>query len=166
MKVLITGATGLIGKELVALCHQQGLSVNYLTTSKRKLVSTDNYQGFYWNPKTNEIDTNCITNVEVIINLVGASVSKRWSKAHKKEIIESRIKSANLLLSTLKEQSHSVRQIVSASAIGIYADSLTNYYDEDSTSLNNQYLGKVVTLWEEAIDQFSKQSANWFGFIK
>ena len=58
-KVLITGATGLVGQELVALCHQKNISVNYLTSSKSKLVNNDNYKGFYWDIDNNEIDSSC-----------------------------------------------------------------------------------------------------------
>ena len=49
-KVLITGATGLIGSELVRQCHQQGISVNYFTTIKEKIEDTHNFKGFFWNP--------------------------------------------------------------------------------------------------------------------
>ena len=60
MKVLITGATGLIGSELVSLLLQNGISVNYLTTSKNKIVNESNYKGFYWSPEQGIIDENCL----------------------------------------------------------------------------------------------------------
>ncbi len=154
MKVLITGATGLIGQEIVRLCHQSDIDVHYLTTSKNKLSTTSNYTGYFWNPKNGEIDVNCFEGVEVIINLVGASVAKRWTSAYKKEIINSRIVTANLLLETLKTKKHSVRQIISASAIGIYPDSFQNYYMEDSPERDTSFLGEVVTKWEDAVLQF------------
>ena len=56
MTILITGATGLIGQEIVKQCHAEGINVHYLTTSKSKLTKDHNYKGFYWNPKNNEID--------------------------------------------------------------------------------------------------------------
>ena len=52
MTVLITGATGLIGQEIVKQCHAEGIKVHYLTTSNSKLGTENNYKGFYWNPKT------------------------------------------------------------------------------------------------------------------
>jgi len=160
MKVLITGATGLIGKEIVSLCHDNSISVNYLTTSKQKIENTDNYQGYYWNPKKGEIDITCINDVDAIINLVGASVAQRWTEAHKKEILASRVQSAQLLLKTLKENDHEVKQVISASAIGIYQSSLTNYYEEESHELNGSYLGNVVSQWENAIDEFENVDLN------
>jgi len=89
MKVLITGATGLIGQEIVALCHQSNIDVNYLTTSKNKINTTSNYSGYFWNPDTKEIDVKCFDGVTVVINLVGASVAKRWTSTYKKEILNS-----------------------------------------------------------------------------
>ena len=82
MKVLITGATGLVGKEVVKVCHDKGIDVHFLTTSKSKLASQDNYKGFYWNPNKGEIDTSSFKGVTVIINLVGASISKPVSYTH------------------------------------------------------------------------------------
>ncbi|HBY68840.1 MAG TPA: TIGR01777 family protein, partial [Flavobacteriaceae bacterium] len=58
MKVLITGATGLIGTQLTKECHKAGISVNYLTTSKEKIENEPNYKGFYWNPYEGKIDKN------------------------------------------------------------------------------------------------------------
>ena len=54
MKVLITGATGLVGKEVTRHCRAQGISVHYLTTSQKKINSEPDYKGFYWNPSTDE----------------------------------------------------------------------------------------------------------------
>ncbi|MEP3837060.1 MAG: TIGR01777 family oxidoreductase [Algibacter sp.] len=154
MRVLITGATGLVGREIVKLCHDKEIKVNYLTTSKSKLVQNENYKGFYWNPKTNEIDENCFEGVHVIINLAGATISKRWTKRYNKVILSSRTETINLLISTLKTINHTVKHVISASAIGIYPDSLTNYYDQSSSEVSTSFLGQVVTAWEEAVDGF------------
>ena len=56
MKVLITGATGLIGTDLTALLLKQDIAVNYLSTSKTKIVEKPNFKGFYWNPSQGIID--------------------------------------------------------------------------------------------------------------
>ena len=154
MRILITGATGLVGSELVSLLLQKGESIHYLTTSKKKIVSKPHYTGFYWNPEQGVMDESSLIGVDAIIHLAGATVSKRWTNAYKQEIIESRTLSANLLFKTLKNNPHQVKQIVSASAIGIYADSLTNSYTEDATEIDNGFLGHVVQKWEESVDKF------------
>ncbi|WP_370478361.1 TIGR01777 family oxidoreductase [Tamlana flava] len=156
MRVLITGATGLIGKEIVKLCHENEIKVNYLTTSKPKIENTENYQGFYWNPDKKEIDTACFKGVDAIIHLVGASVSKRWTPAYKKEILNSRTESTQLLIDNLKGETHQIKQVVSASAIGIYPDSLTNYYDQSFNQTSDSFLGQVVKVWEAVVDGFAE----------
>lgn len=156
MRVLITGATGLIGQEMVKLCHEKDIKVNYLTTSKSKIVQEENYKGFYWNPKAKEIDADCFKEVDAIVHLAGATVSKRWTPSYKKEILSSRTETTALLVNTLKELTHTVKQVVSASAIGIYPDSLINYYDESHNEISSSFLGQVVSVWEQASDEFLK----------
>ncbi|MQP24864.1 TIGR01777 family protein [Flavobacterium sp. LMO8] len=156
MTVLITGATGLVGQELVNLLLQNGYTIHYLSTSKSKLVSQNNYKGFYWNPKNAEIDTNALTDVEVIIHLAGANVAKKWTTAYKEEIIESRVLSTQLLYKTLQKNSHQVKQIISASAVGIYPDSLTDIYHETDLDIDVFFLGNVVKQWENEVSQFEK----------
>ena len=156
MRVLVTGATGLIGQEMVKLCHEKDIKVNYLTTSKSKIVQEENYKGFYWNPKAKEIDADCFKEVDAIVHLAGATVSKRWTPSYKKEILSSRTETTALLVNTLKELTHTVKQVVSASAIGIYPDSLINYYDESHNEISSSFLGQVVSVWEQASDEFLK----------
>lgn len=154
MKILITGATGLIGRELVALLLQNGVTVHYLTTSKKKIESKPNYHGFFWNPNQGIIDENALMGVDSIIHLAGATISKRWTPKYKQEIIESRILSSNVLYKALKDNPHTVKQIVSASAIGIYPDSLTKVYTEENKEVDDSFLGKVVLKWEESVNKF------------
>ncbi|MDH4404386.1 MAG: TIGR01777 family oxidoreductase [Flavobacterium sp.] len=155
MKVLITGATGLIGTELVSLLLQNGISVNYLTTSKNKIVNELNYNGFYWSPEQGIIDENCLMEVDSIINLAGANISKRWTNSYKQEIIESRLLSSALLFKAIKNNPNQVKQIVSASGTSIYPNSEKVIYDENSTQVNNSFLGNVVVKWEESVDKFA-----------
>ena len=155
MKVLITGATGLIGTELVSLLLQNGISVNYLTTSKNKIVNEFNYNGFYWSPEQGIIDENCLLGVDSIINLAGANISRRWTNSYKQEIIESRLLSSALLFKAIKNNPNQVKQIVSASGTSIYPNSETIIYDENSTQVNPSFLGNVVIKWEESTDKFT-----------
>ena len=153
-KVLITGATGLIGSEIVKLCHSRNIDVNYLTTSKEKITNESNYKGFYWNPNERVIDQTCLEDVDAIINLVGASISERWTDSYKEEIIKSRTLTAQLLKSTIEKYKFEIDHIVSASAIGVYPDSKTNYYEENFHGVSSSFLGTVVEKWEDAIDEF------------
>ncbi|MES2748257.1 MAG: TIGR01777 family oxidoreductase [Bacteroidota bacterium] len=156
MKILITGATGLIGEALTSLLIEKGHSVNYLTTDTNKIVSKPNSYGYFWNPSEGKIDENCLINVDAIIHLAGASIAKRWTTSYKNEIVESRILSAELLYKTLKKYPHQVKQIISASAIGIYPESESLSYDESTTEKDTGFLGNVVSKWEESVDKFQQ----------
>ncbi|MCB0463578.1 MAG: TIGR01777 family oxidoreductase [Flavobacteriaceae bacterium] len=153
-KILITGATGLVGQEIVKHCHEQNIAVNYLSTSKSKLENKPNYKGFYWNPSFGEIDVNCFKNVDVIINLAGASIAQRWTKSYKEEILKSRVEALQLLYKTIETENISIKHLVSASAIGIYPDSLTHYYEEDFNDFDDGFLSHVVSSWEHEANQF------------
>lgn len=155
MKVLITGATGLVGNEIVRLCKDRQITVNYLTTQRHKIVATDGYTGYYWNPGLKQIDMECFKGVHAIINLAGASISKRWTKSYKKKILDSRINSLKTLAYGLSEiGGHNIKTLVSASAIGIYPSSLSTYYKEEETGIDDGFLGDVVSQWEGQADQF------------
>ncbi len=155
MNVLITGATGLIGTAIIHLCEQRGYTVHYLTTNKSKIKNKNTVKGFYWNPKTQEVDVNCLDGIDAVINLAGASIAKRWTATYKKEILDSRIQSTELLHKLLLENKHQVKTVVSASAIGIYPSSQSNVYDETSTLINDSFLGKVVSAWEAEITKLN-----------
>lgn len=156
MTILVTGATGLIGQELVGLLLQNGHTVHYLSTSRTKLVSNSSYKGYYWNPKTAEIDVAAFTDVDVIVHLAGANVAQRWTTDYKEEIIQSRILSTQLLFKTLQQITHKVTQIVAASAIGIYPNSLSSIYHETDLDIDDSFLGNVVKRWESEVSQFEK----------
>lgn len=156
-KVLITGATGLVGSELVRQCLQDGISVNYLTTSKDKIENKQNYNGYYWNPKKGEIDLEVFNGVTAIINLAGASIAERWTESYKKVIIDSRVNTINLLYDSLKKIDHNIIHFISASGVNIYPNSKTKLYTEEDDAVGDTFLAKVVTAWEGATAKFKDE---------
>lgn len=162
MRLLITGATGLVGSEIIRQCQDRNIPVNYLTTSKDKIVARPNHRGFYWNPDSGEMDEECFEGVTAIINLAGASISKRWTTSYKKEILSSRVLTLQTLHRALKKQKtlrpenyNAITSFASASAIGIYPDSLSSYYTEDERKKDDSFLGEVVEVWEKEADSFT-----------
>jgi uncharacterized protein (TIGR01777 family) len=160
MKILITGATGLIGRELVEQCNNDGISVHYFTTRKTKIEDRANYRGFYWNPLLNEIDVTAFEGVSAIINLAGANIGKRWTRSYKAEILQSRTQPADLIFKTLKELDHSISHFISASGISIYPRSETNLYTEESIEVDDTFLAEVVKAWEASANQFRSLGMN------
>ena len=159
MRVLITGATGLIGNAIVQKCRENQIEVNYLTTQKHKLNSEKGIQGFYWNPRKGEIDTSSFDGVSAVINLAGSSISQRWTGSNKNKILNSRIDSLRTLRAALEKMDASgIQSFVSASAIGIYPHSFDRYYTEDETEVDDSFLGEVVSRWEQEIAEFSRFS--------
>jgi len=157
MKILVTGATGLIGQELIRLWIEKEYEIHYLTTRKNHKHPHPNVTPFYWNPESETIDLNCFEGVQVVVNLAGASVSKRWTSSYKKKIQESRVNGALLLVNAIQKlPTHQIQQLVSASAIGVYPHDLQCLYTEKETKIADSFLGTVVKQWENAIESFAK----------
>ena len=160
MKLLITGATGLIGKNIIAIAERRNIPVHFLTTRREKLIDSKTIKGFYWNPGIGEIDGRCFEGVDTIIHLAGASISKPWTSKNKREIFESRVKSSKLLRHEMELQKLNMMTIVCAAAIGIYPNSLEYTYDEKTPLLEENFLQSVTLAWERelnALNRFTKQ---------
>ena len=101
-KILITGASGLVGSALTDSLIQQGYKLHILSTQKSK-VNTNSYpKTFHWNPMSNELDLRSLEGIDSIINLAGAPIAQRWNKASKSEIVNSRVKSLEILAHHIK----------------------------------------------------------------
>lgn len=154
--VLITGGTGLIGKNLTAHLTGRGYEVIILS---RKNATSENKQVTYavWNIDKQEIDTNALAKADYIIHLAGAGVAdKRWTKKRKKEIIDSRVKSGELLVRALKENSNNVKAVISASGIGWYGEDDSDFSArKDFTELtpaSDDFLGQTCKQWEKSLE--------------
>ncbi|MEM9649017.1 MAG: TIGR01777 family oxidoreductase [Bacteroidota bacterium] len=155
MKVLVTGATGLVGQAIVKVLRSKDIDVNYLTRNKNKITSSEGYHGYYWNPEKGEMDLDVLKDVSAVINLAGASISNRWTNTYKKKVLNSRIDSLMTLHQGFQQVDTSrITSFVTASAIGIYPNSLTHFYDESEKQIDSSFLGEVVDEWEKAADRF------------
>jgi len=151
MRYLITGGSGLIGSEITKILLNNKESINWLTSSKKEIKSVNS---FNWNINKNQIDENCFRNVDVIIHLAGAGIAdKRWTDERKKELIESRIKSTQLLFDTLKLMQNKPKSIICASAIGIYKNQDDQLLVENS-EIGTDFLADLTNKWEKVADQF------------
>tara|TARA_Y100000385_G_scaffold190567_1_gene196967 strand:- start:691 stop:1608 length:918 start_codon:yes stop_codon:yes gene_type:complete len=156
MKILITGATGLLGRSLVKTALSKGIEINFLTTKKPKINCLNKAKGFYWNPSNGDLDTDCFLGVDRIIHLAGASISKLWTSSYKKLIFSSRVDSTRLLFSSLKQigSRHKIKQIISASAIGIYPSDFEKKFSETAKVYPSTFMEEVVNAWENEANSF------------
>lgn len=150
-KILITGASGLVGTRLTATLQSKNYAVVHLGRRKR----TGDIPSFAWDIKKREIDSQAFDNVDTIVHLAGANVGDgRWTVLRKKEILDSRVQSTKLLFDTLKNNKHSVKNFISASAIGYYGFEGDQVFDEQSNS-GKDFLALVTKEWEDEVDNFS-----------
>lgn len=153
-KILITGATGLVGTELKKRLLNEGYEIN--TLSRKKNSDPSN---FVWDVYKGEIDANCLNGVDAIIHLAGEPVAeKKWTDERKKQIIDSRVQSTELLFKALKlKPENQVKSFISASAVGFYGDCGEEILTEDSPN-GYGFLAECCKLWEDAVDQGKKLS--------
>ncbi len=148
--ILIAGGTGQIGVALHSKLIEEGHIVRILTRRPKK----ENVNEFYWNPVKQEIDTDCLKDVNVIINLCGANVGeKRWTKTRKIELLKSRIQPTNFLF-TLVKKMPKLESYISASGITCYGfqNTMIAYNEEDP--YGPDFLSELVEEWEKSANQF------------
>lgn len=153
-KILITGASGLVGTALKKQLLSRGYEVNTLS---RK--SSEDAHSFTWDVYRGTIDASCIAGVDAVVHLAGEAVAdKKWTPERKKQIIDSRVKSTELLFNTIKSAaSHQIRCFVSSSAVGYYGDCGDEILTEESPN-GYGFLAECCKLWEDAVDEGKKLS--------
>lgn len=144
-KILITGGSGLVGREITRLLEEKGKEVAWLSRTPERQTQ----RAFFWDVKNQEIDQNALSWCNAIIHLAGEGVAeKRWSEERKRQILESRVHSTRLLYNTLSSMSHQVHTFVGASAIGYYGLDTGNELQSESQPPGNDFLAGVVKSWE------------------
>ena len=119
--VLITGGTGMIGKALTAALAKRNYHVIILTRKIPDSAPQNNVSYALWDVEAQAIDKDAIAKADHIIHLAGANIGeKRWTDKRKKEIVDSRVKSGELLVKALQDIPNKVQSVVSSSAIGWY----------------------------------------------
>jgi len=155
MKILITGATGLIGSRLLECLAINGHDdIRVLTRDKKKAQTSLPYplEIYEWDPLQNKIEVGALENVDIVIHLAGENIAtERWGKLKKRKIIDSRILSTRMLISEIKKLKSAPKKFISSSAVGIYGPS----NDELITTKNilgKDFLAKVCKCWENEIE--------------
>jgi uncharacterized protein (TIGR01777 family) len=144
MKIVVSGASGLIGTQLVAKLSSSG---HELVRLVRRSPRSGEIQ---WNPKSGTLDAAALEGADAVIHLSGAGIGdKRWTDGYRKEILESRTATTALLAKTMASLSRKPSVFLSGSAIGIYGARNDEQLTEVSTH-GTGFLAEVCEQWEAA----------------
>jgi hypothetical protein len=145
MKILITGASGLIGTALTAELIKQGHTT--VSAVRREPRRNDEVQ---WNPTAGQINMSAFDSVDAVVHLAGAGIGdKRWTNDYKREILESRTLGTSTLANAMAQLTVKPKVFLSGSAIGIYGDRHDETLNESSAH-GTGFLADVCEQWEAA----------------
>ena len=145
MRIAVTGSTGLIGSVLVS--HLRAAGHETVSLVRRTPASPTEVQ---WDPARGQLNAKDLDGVNAVVHLAGAGIGdKRWSESYKREILESRTKSTELLAQRITEVENKPSVFLSGSAIGIYGPRGDEELSENATH-GSTFLADVCERWESA----------------
>ncbi len=151
MKVLITGGSGLIGREISKQLLKKGHDVVLL--SRHPSQNSLNIKEYQWDTDKGTLDKTALNGVDTVINLAGSPINARWTPHYKSEIIRSRVDSIRLLFTTIQKNSFPVKSFISASAVGYYPHNFQKEFTEECAP-GNDFLSLVCQKWEQEVIHF------------
>ncbi|MBG3875037.1 TIGR01777 family protein [Staphylococcus xylosus] len=147
---LITGGTGMVGTQLVEAIAQSDSHITILTrqdkTTSHPKITYVNWSKPDWEAQ--------VPNIDIVINLAGASLNKRWTKSYKQKIMVSRLQSTQALFELFEGREQNPSVFFNASAVGYYKPDLYRTYTELYKTLPFDFLSEVVYQWERLARQF------------
>ena len=156
--ILITGGTGLVGTEIRKLLDSRGYTTGILTG--RKEIQEEN--SFYWNYEKGIIDDKAIEFADVIIHLAGENISaKRWDARQKEKILNSRVRTTELIYNAVKKCVKKPEKIISASAVGYYGAVSSDRIFVETDPPGTDFLSDVVIKWEESVKKFGELDVDY-----
>ncbi|CAN5224894.1 TIGR01777 family oxidoreductase [soil metagenome] len=145
MRVLVAGASGFIGTELVRQLESAGHTVRKVGRGAPR--DENEYQ---WHPEALEIDPAAVEGADAVVNLAGATTGRiPWTKSYKREILYSRVQGTQTLAEAIGRASKPPRIFLNGSAVGYYGDQPGVLLSE-SASKGEGFLADVVEAWEQA----------------
>jgi uncharacterized protein (TIGR01777 family) len=144
MRVLISGATGLIATELAKQLKAQGHTP--ISLVRRQPVGPDEV---FIDAEKGQFDQSVMNTIDAVVNLAGATTGKiPWTKKYMQEIVDSRLKTTQLLVQAINQASNPPKVLISGSASGIYGDRGDEWLDEDSGK-GTGFLSDLAFQWEQ-----------------
>jgi uncharacterized protein (TIGR01777 family) len=161
VKVLVTGASGTIGKALCDALFVRGDDVVGLSRDPRRSRSRNPRVTWHrWEPTLERPDPAAFEGVEGVVNLVGERIDQRWNDEVKQRIMESRRQATHNLVQTIEalEESQRPKVLVSQSAVGYYGDRGDEELDESSAP-GSGFVSEVPQAWEQAAHELDNAGA-------
>ncbi|MBA2503176.1 MAG: TIGR01777 family protein [Pyrinomonadaceae bacterium] len=152
MKIIVTGASGLIGSRLVPFLQSKGHSITRFVRDKARAERDDGARVVEWNPQRGELDAAELEGHDAVVHLAGEPVAEgRWTDEKKRRIRDSRVQGTSLLAAKLTECANPPHTFISASAVGFYGDRGDETLREESAA-GGDFLAGVCREWEAAAD--------------
>lgn len=154
--VLITGGSGMVGRRLTQMLKDKGYAVIWYSRERYVKAEIPRYK---WDYRHGTLDEEALEKADYIIHLAGANLGDEpWTKRRKRTIIDSRVKTTELLIDALKVIGHKPKAFVSASAVGYYGVEVTKQvFTEDYILKGSDFLSLTCRLWESAADKFESE---------
>ncbi|WP_312766049.1 TIGR01777 family oxidoreductase [Epilithonimonas sp.] len=150
-KILISGATGLVGKRLSRKLYERGYQVEILVRSHKE---RSDFKSYVWDYENHFLEEGALDNTYIFIHLAGAPISKRWTRSYKKEIYKSRVDSAQFIYEKMLEKNIHPEAFISASAVGFYGQITSEHIFSEEDSPAEDFLGRICADWEIKALQF------------
>jgi uncharacterized protein (TIGR01777 family) len=143
MRVLISGASGLVGTELYSQLKAAGHEP--LKLVRRKAKASDEIR---WNPDALELDADVMESIDAVVNLAGATTGRiPWTRNYKQQIVDSRINSTKTLVAAINNAKNPPKVLVSGSASGFYGEGGDSWLSEESPK-GEGFLSDLANDWE------------------
>lgn len=142
MRIAVTGSSGLIGRALVTALEPEHEVIRLVRSTPRSYVERA------WDPARGTIAAQGLADVDAVVNLAGAPIVGRWSRDHRRAILDSRVAAARTISAHVAD-SDRCRIVLSGSAVGYYGDRGDELLDEESER-GRGFLADVVNQWEAA----------------
>lgn len=150
--VLITGGSGLLGQAITSFLEE----ANYQVAILSRNPESQNKKAFYWDYEKNEMDEQAIDFADIIIHLAGENISKgRWTQKQKMKIVDSRVKTTEILFKVLLKKQKKLSAFISASAIGYYGSNTTESIFIEEDHAGNDFLAQTVVKWEQSVQKIA-----------
>jgi uncharacterized protein (TIGR01777 family) len=151
LRILVSGASGVIGRDLLPLLTTGGHKV--FTLVRRR---ADPAQGeIYWDPAAGILNAGDLPEIDGVIHLAGEYIGlSRWKEEKKRRVIDSRVKGTTLLAKTLAARERPPQVFLCASAVGYYGDGGDRLIDETHPP-GSDFIAEVCKIWEKGTEPAS-----------